>query len=101
MTPTKRIDLAGSDEQLRDKDPRRFRGKAVLKAVSSINKVLSSLAIGADVLNQRKLDAAMWNADAILDKSRLAAKPIGHYGTEFSNKYRSGHWKSTASSAVK
>ena len=70
----------GEAFELRDKDPRRFCGKAVLKAVSSINKVLSSLAIGADVLNQRKPDAAMCNADATLDKSRLGAKPIGHYG---------------------
>ena len=62
--------------ELRDQDPSRFRGKGVLKAVSNINNVLSSMAIGQDVLDQRKLDAAMCNADATLDKSRLGANAI-------------------------
>jgi len=66
----------GEAFELRDQDPNRFRGKGVLKAVSNINKVLSSLAIGQNVLDQRKLDAAMCSADATLNKSRLGANAI-------------------------
>src|SRR6516225_2922335 len=62
--------------EVRDQDPNRFRGKGVLKAVSNISKVLSSLAIGQNVLDQRKLDAAMCSADATLNKSRLGANAI-------------------------
>src|SRR5262245_27702477 len=66
----------GEAFELPDQDPSRFGGKGVLKAVSNINKVLGSVAIGQDVLDQRKLDAAMCDADASLNKSRLGANAI-------------------------
>jgi enolase len=62
--------------ELRDQDLSRFLGRGVLKAVSNINQILGSFLIGQDVLDQRRLDAAMCHADGTPNKSKLGANAI-------------------------
>jgi len=49
----------GSHEalELRDKDPERFHGKGVLKAVANVNGPLSQAVKGKDPTNQAEIDA--------------------------------------------
>jgi enolase len=62
--------------EIRDKDPSRFLGKGVLKAVANINAILGSFLIGMDVLDQRKIDRTMCQADGTANKSKLGANAI-------------------------
>lgn len=62
--------------ELRDRDPSRFFGKGVLKAVANINSILGPLLIGQDVLDQREIDTAMCRADGTPNKSKLGANAI-------------------------
>jgi len=45
--------------ELRDKDPKRYGGKGVLKAVENVNTIIKPGLIGKDVANQKELDALM------------------------------------------
>ena len=59
--------------ELRDKDPNRYEGKGVLKAVSNVNNIIRPHLIGYDVLDQRKIDEAMIKLDGTENKSNLGA----------------------------
>ena len=62
--------------ELRDKDPARYLGKGVLKAVESVNGELRTLLLGKDVHDIRALDAAMLECDGTANKDRLGANAI-------------------------
>ncbi len=62
--------------ELRDKDPARFGGKGVLKAVSHINKDIKEKLVGMDASQTAQIDEAMLKLDGTHDKSRLGANAI-------------------------
>lgn len=62
--------------ELRDKDPARFGGKGVLKAVSHINKDIKEKLVGMDASQTAQIDVAMLKLDGTHDKSRLGANAI-------------------------
>ena len=64
--------------ELRDKDPQRFMGKGVLKAVENINTVIGPalVAMNADVTKQGDVDATMLAMDGTENKSKLGANAI-------------------------
>ena len=68
----------GSHEALerRDKDPNRYLGKGVQKAVRQIQGVIAPKLLGTDVLDQRGIDTAMLQWDGTPNKSRLGANAI-------------------------
>ncbi len=61
--------------ELRD-GGRRFHGKGVLKAVSSVHEEIAPLIVGVDVREQRHIDGAMIDLDGTEDKSRLGGNAI-------------------------
>ena len=62
--------------ELRDKDPKRFGGKGVLKAVGNIDGELQKALRGLDATRTAALDMAMIKLDGTKDKSRLGANAI-------------------------
>lgn len=68
----------GSHEalELRDKDPARFLGKGVLKAVSNVNDVIADEIIGMDACDQEEIDQKLIELDGTPSKSNLGANAI-------------------------
>lgn len=64
--------------ELRDKDPSRFLGKGVLKAVSNVNDIISPALISknVDVTQQSEVDKIMLELDGTENKSKLGANAI-------------------------
>jgi enolase len=62
--------------ELRDKDPSRFLGKGVLKAISNIHEQITPLVTGMEVTDQAGLDNAMIEKDGTPNKSKLGANAI-------------------------
>ncbi len=62
--------------ELRDKDPRRYGGKGVLKAVANVNDTIAEEVVGLDALNQIEIDRLMIALDGTKNKSRLGANAI-------------------------
>lgn len=62
--------------ELRDRDPKRFDGQGVLKAVLHVNNELSKVVIGLDASDQAQLDQKMIDADGMENKSKLGANAI-------------------------
>ena len=64
--------------ELRDKDPKRFLGKGVLKAVENVNKVIGPALIekNIDVTKQEEVDQFMLELDGTENKSKLGANAI-------------------------
>ncbi|OZG72465.1 phosphopyruvate hydratase [Hahella sp. CCB-MM4] len=62
--------------ELRDKDPARYLGKGVLKAVSAVNEEIRTALIGKDAADQRALDQIMLDLDGTENKSKLGANAI-------------------------
>ena len=62
--------------ELRDKDPDRYQGKGVLKAVGNVNGVLSDNLIGIDFPDQEDLDGKMIEIDGTPGKSNLGANAL-------------------------
>lgn len=64
--------------ELRDKDPSRFLGKGVLKAVQNINEVIGPALISknVDVTDQKAVDKIMLDLDGTENKSKLGANAI-------------------------
>ncbi|MCB0121119.1 MAG: phosphopyruvate hydratase, partial [Caldilineaceae bacterium] len=67
---------AAEAHELRDGDPRRYRGLGCRKAVANINGELAQLLTGLELANQGALDRAMIEADGTPHKSRLGANAI-------------------------
>jgi len=68
----------GSHEacELRDGDPKRYKGKGVLKAVENINEIIAPALIGQPSLNQKAADLLMIELDGTPNKSKLGANAI-------------------------
>lgn len=62
--------------ELRDKDPNRYSGMGVLKAIESVNKILAPALVGFDVEDQKGLDDTMISLDDTPHKSNLGANSI-------------------------
>lgn len=62
--------------ELRDGDKSRYLGKGVLKAVSSVNDIISNELLGAYVFEQNLIDKAMIDLDGTPNKSNLGANAI-------------------------
>jgi enolase len=62
--------------ELRDKDPKRYLGKGVQKAVQNIHRVMEPKLLGMNVLDQKAIDTAMLQWDGTPNKIRLGANAI-------------------------
>jgi enolase len=62
--------------ELRDKDPKRYLGKGVKKAVANVNKVIGPKVEGIPADNQHLLDMTMIGLDGTRLKTRLGANAI-------------------------
>ncbi len=62
--------------ELRDNDPKRYKGKGVLKAVANVNDTIGPAVAGLDAVDQAGLDRAMIKLDGTENKSRLGANAL-------------------------
>jgi enolase len=62
--------------ELRDGDPRRYRGLGCRKAVANVNGEISGAFAGRDFSDQAAVDRALVELDGTRDKSRLGANAI-------------------------
>jgi enolase len=62
--------------ELRDKDPKRYLGRGVQKAVQNINRVMAPKLLGMNALDQKAIDTAMLQWDGTPNKIRLGANAI-------------------------
>ncbi len=62
--------------ELRDKDPKRYNGNGVLKAVKNIDTEIAKALTGKEVTSQTALDETMITLDGTENKSRLGANAI-------------------------
>lgn len=62
--------------ELRDKDPNRYNGKGVLKALSHVNGPIQQLLKGKSLFEQEEIDSAIIELDGTENKSKLGANAI-------------------------
>ena len=62
--------------ELRDQDPKRFKGKGVLKAVRNVNNQIAKKLVGMKAERQEEIDRAMIELDSTENKSKLGANAI-------------------------
>ncbi len=62
--------------ELRDKDPKRYNGKGVLKAVEAVNETIADELIGMDAAEQIQIDRKLLELDGTENKSKLGANAI-------------------------
>ncbi len=62
--------------ELRDKDPKRYGGKGVLKAIDNINHDIREALVGIDTTRTVDIDELLIKLDGTEDKSRLGANAI-------------------------
>jgi enolase len=62
--------------ELRDKDPARYLGKGVLKAVGHVNKEIRDALLGQDASDQIAIDNVMLALDGTSNKGKLGANAI-------------------------
>ncbi len=62
--------------ELRDKDPKRYNGLGVSKAVENVNQTIQKELKGREASDQRKIDWLMKELDGKVNKSRLGANAI-------------------------
>ncbi len=62
--------------ELRDKDPKRYGGKGVLKAVEHVNGEIADAVLGLEATDQAYIDRKMIALDGTDNKSRLGANAI-------------------------
>jgi len=62
--------------ELRDKDPKRFKGKGVLSAVRSVSETIAPHLVGRDPLDQVGIDRMLIELDGTETKSKLGANAI-------------------------
>lgn len=62
--------------ELRDKDPKRYLGKGVLKAVNEVNNEISKALKGFDVTDQTGLDEKLLALDGTDNKEKLGANAL-------------------------
>ena len=62
--------------ELRDRDPNRYGGKGVLKAIENVKTEIQEALLGLDVTDQQDLDNRLIELDGTPNKSRLGANAI-------------------------
>ena len=62
--------------ELRDKDPARYKGLGVLKAVDNVNKIIGPAISGMTATDQSAIDQKMIDLDGMENKARLGANTI-------------------------
>ena len=62
--------------ELRDQDPKRFRGKSVFNAIANIEGIIAPALVGDNVLDQASLDRKLIILDGTPNKSRLGANAM-------------------------
>lgn len=62
--------------ELRDRDPARYGGKGVLKAVQNVNELIADELFGWDATDQMGIDARLLELDGTPNKERLGANAI-------------------------
>lgn len=62
--------------ELRDKEPSRYNGKGVLRAVGMLNCTINKLLSNINVLEQRKIDRILADADGTINKQNLGANAV-------------------------
>src|ERR1700733_7569723 len=62
--------------ELRDKDPKRYMGKGVLKAVCHVNGPLAALVIGKSIFAQEAIDSILIEKDGTPNKSKMGANAL-------------------------
>ena len=62
--------------ELRDRDPKRFGGKGVRKAVENVETLIGPALAGLDVMNQVFIDNALIEMDGTPNKSKLGANAM-------------------------
>ncbi|NPV13756.1 phosphopyruvate hydratase [candidate division WOR-3 bacterium] len=62
--------------EMRDKDPKRYLGKGVLKAIANIHDVISPRLVGMDATDQFQIDQILIELDGTKNKSKLGANAI-------------------------
>jgi enolase len=62
--------------ELRDGDPKRFFGKGVTRAVSNVNDIIGPALKGADIADQKRIDARLIELDGTPGKSKLGANAV-------------------------
>ncbi|HLT63076.1 MAG TPA: phosphopyruvate hydratase [Pseudohongiella sp.] len=62
--------------ELRDKDPKRYLGKGVLKAVGNVNTSIRDALLGQNAADQANLDKIMIDLDGTHNKANLGANAI-------------------------
>jgi len=62
--------------ELRDKDPKRYKGLGVLSAIENVNTKISEAVVGMEAGEQVKIDKKMLELDGTENKSNLGANAI-------------------------
>jgi enolase len=62
--------------ELRDKDPKRFLGKGVLKAVNNVREICAPAVMGMSVRDWKAVDKKLIEADGTENKAKLGANAI-------------------------
>ncbi len=62
--------------ELRDKDPKRYLGKGVLKAIENIHTIIAPRLTGLDATDQFQIDNILIELDGTKNKSRLGANAV-------------------------
>ncbi|MDH3380836.1 MAG: phosphopyruvate hydratase [Gammaproteobacteria bacterium] len=62
--------------ELRDHDPKRYRGKGVLNAIANVNGPICKAVIGENANDQAQVDRLMVDLDGTSNKARLGANAI-------------------------
>lgn len=62
--------------ELRDKDPKRYQGKGVLKAIKNIDEKIAPELIGLDATDQNFIDQVLLEIDGTKNKKKLGANAI-------------------------
>lgn len=62
--------------ELRDRNPARFRGKSVFKAIANVQDIISPALRGHHIFDQAGIDQTMIELDGTPNKSRLGANAI-------------------------
>jgi enolase len=62
--------------ELRDKDPHRYHGKGVQKAIEHVNGEIAEAVIGQDVTRQAEIDCILCELDGTENKGRLGANAM-------------------------
>jgi enolase len=62
--------------ELRDKDPKRYLGKGVLKAARNVAEVIAPRLLGADAYDQEGVDRLLLSLDGTPNKGKLGANAV-------------------------